>query len=151
MADPRTQYRSSFRNLRADGGAATPPSVSYPQPGRSRPFARTQAEALQLPETPVMMQGVQGAQWGPGTGSNAWNAPASAPAPAPSSAPAASEAPAASALPIPPMWDAIGKEGRAAVGNAYGVGGFDAISKMEGWYDVPEWARTQILEGVGGY
>lgn len=33
---------------------------------------------------------------------------------------------------------------------AYSFGGFDALKQMQGWYDLPEYVRRKIMEGVSG-
>lgn len=48
------------------------------------------------------------------------------------------------------VWDALPNQAQAAVGAAYGAGGFDAVKQLPDWYDLPSWQRTQILAGATG-
>lgn len=33
----------------------------------------------------------------------------------------------------------------SAVVSSYNAGGFDAVKRLDGWYDLPEWERIQML------
>lgn len=47
-------------------------------------------------------------------------------------------------------WDSLPQGLQQNVKQLYDAGGFEGVSKLAGWYDLPENVRRQILEGVRG-
>jgi hypothetical protein len=46
------------------------------------------------------------------------------------------------------LWEGLPAELQGGFRESYGRGGFNAVSQMQGWYDLPEHVRRMILEGV---
>lgn len=137
MADARTEYRSSFRKLRAGIGDTSAPSVSYPQPGRRmRPQAMSQAEGL-------MVTGGGGGEAGAYNYLGAQKPAAATMPPMPASA-------STGFAPYFKVWESLPSAVKTPISEQYGAGGFEGVAKMEGWYELPEHVRRMILEGVRG-
>ena len=124
VADDLTAYRSSFRGSVVGEDRPTAPGISYPQPARQRK------------RKGGGQSGGGGRDQAQALGMPSVFGPAQP-----------SEAIGFQSL---GLWPSLPSTIATPVQEAYGRGGFEGISQMQGWYDLPEHARRQILEGARG-